>query len=111
MPHLPPYPLLSTLSFPLHPPPLQAQDSDDEPEEVAGEGGDYLSPFLPSGMGAHQLTRPEALLVREKALAALKDRLVERANIIQVRGQGGREGGRTEGGREGGGEGGREGEQ
>jgi hypothetical protein len=31
------------------------------------------------------LTRKQALAVRERCLRALKDRLIERANIIQVR--------------------------
>ena len=40
-----------------------------------------------------QLTREQALDVREKCLRALKDRLIERANIIQVcKGLGGRGG-------------------
>jgi hypothetical protein len=46
---------------------------------------DYLSPFLPPLTGMQQLTRDQALEVREKCLRALKDRLIERANIIQVR--------------------------
>lgn len=45
-------------------------------------------PFLPPGMalagGAGSLTREQALAVRERCLRALKDRLIERANIIQV---------------------------
>ena len=47
-------------------------------------GHDYLSPFLPSALGAGSLTREQALEVREKCLKALKDRLIERANIVQV---------------------------
>jgi hypothetical protein len=34
--------------------------------------------------GAGSLTREQALAVRERCLRALKDRLIERANIIQV---------------------------
>jgi hypothetical protein len=62
----------------------QAKDSDDEPEEVQAAAHDYLSPFLPSALGAGSLTREQALEVREKCLKALKDRLIERANIVQV---------------------------
>jgi hypothetical protein len=47
---------------------------------------DYLSPFLPPRARTGQLmTRQEMLEAREKCLRALKDRLIERANIIQVR--------------------------
>lgn len=34
--------------------------------------------------GSGSLTREQALAVRERCLKALKDRLIERANIIQV---------------------------
>lgn len=44
-----------------------------------------MSPFLPPPARAGQLmTRQEMLETREKCLRALKDRLIERANIIQV---------------------------
>ena len=46
---------------------------------------DYLSPYLPKIVGARGLTREEALKVREDCLKALRDRLIERANIIQAR--------------------------
>lgn len=45
---------------------------------------DYLSPFMPNIAGTRGLTRDEALVVREACLKALKERLIERANIIQV---------------------------
>lgn len=45
---------------------------------------DYLSPFMPNIAGTRGLSREEALLVREACLKALKERLIERANIIQV---------------------------
>jgi hypothetical protein len=45
---------------------------------------DYLSPFMPVIAGTRGLTREEALVVREACLKALKERLIERANIIQV---------------------------
>jgi hypothetical protein len=73
---------------------LQADDSDDEPADSEAAAYDYLLPFLPPGMAsvgssaasAGSLTREQALAVRERCLRALKDRLIERANIIQVRG-------------------------
>ncbi len=49
----------------------------------------YLTPFLPpglisdSGTLVRELTYPEALAVKAKALAALKERLCERAYIIE----------------------------
>lgn len=45
-------------------------------------------PFLPPGMTGMSITlsREQALDVREKCLKSLKDRLIERANIIQVSG-------------------------
>lgn len=74
---------------------LQADDSDDEPADSEAAAYDYLLPFLPPGMAsvgssaasgsAGSLTREQALAVRERCLLALKDRLIERANIIQVR--------------------------
>lgn len=68
---------------PLPPPRLQE-------EEAAQESAyDFLSPFLPTLLGSQQLTRGQALEVREKTLKALKDRLIERANIIQVGAGGG----------------------
>ncbi|KAK9811814.1 hypothetical protein WJX72_010643 [[Myrmecia] bisecta] len=60
-------------------------DSDDEVEEEEATEANYLTPFLPPGAPAQVLTQQEALEVREKCLKALKDRLVERANIIQAR--------------------------
>lgn len=64
---------------------VKADESDDDKEEVAEQVHDFLSPFLPKVTGTLALTRPEALKVREDCLKALKDRLIERANIIQVR--------------------------
>mmetsp|Transcript_46212 Transcript_46212/g.88190 ORF Transcript_46212/g.88190 Transcript_46212/m.88190 type:complete len:1493 (-) Transcript_46212:386-4864(-) len=62
---------------------------DESDEEGTGEDDkvehDYLSPFLPATVGGRQLTKDDALKVRENCLKALKDRLIERANIIQAR--------------------------
>lgn len=67
---------------------MQAADSDDEPADSEATAHDYLLPFLPPGMalagGAGSLTREQGLSVRERCMRALKDRLIERANIIQV---------------------------
>ncbi|KAH7425775.1 hypothetical protein KP509_11G070000 [Ceratopteris richardii] len=47
---------------------------------------DYLSPFLPPGVRPRQkLTRQQMLDVRDSCLKALKERLVNRATIIQTR--------------------------
>ena len=63
---------------------VKADESDDDEEEVSQVTYDYLSPFLPKIGTSRGLTRPEALSVRELCLKALKDRLIDRANIIQV---------------------------
>lgn len=62
----------------------QADDSDDEPPDESGSAADYLTPFLPPGLTGGGMSREHCLGVRERCLRALKDRLVERANIIQV---------------------------
>lgn len=83
-----PLPLRHRLPLPRPRPPLprrQAEDSDDEPADESSSGADYLAPFLPPGAGAGGLAREQCLAAREAALRALKDRLVERANIIQGR--------------------------
>jgi hypothetical protein len=64
---------------------VNSAESDDEEEEVKELAYDYLSPFLPNVSGTRGLTHDEALKVRETCLRALKERLIERANIIQVR--------------------------
>jgi hypothetical protein len=53
-------------------------------------GSDYLSPFIRNAMGGGsdgplQLTKEDALEIRQACLDALKSRLVERANIIQTK--------------------------
>ena len=55
---------------------------------------DYLTPFMPSStiegsassgvVGSGRLERGEAQRARDACLKSLKDRLLERANIIQV---------------------------
>jgi hypothetical protein len=64
---------------------VNADESDDDEDADAEAPLDYLSPFLPKVPGMRGLTRDEALKVREECLKALRDRLIERANIIQVR--------------------------
>jgi len=49
------------------------------------KGVDYLTPFLRHIAQLNQITKEEALEVRQSCLDALKARLVERANIIQSR--------------------------
>jgi hypothetical protein len=63
---------------------VNANESDDDEEEVQEQQLDYLSPFLPKTPGTRGLLREEALKVREACLKALRDRLIERANIIQA---------------------------
>ena len=63
---------------------IKAEESDEEEEEVKEAEYDHLSPFLPAVIGEKPLTKEQALDVRDKCLRALKERLIERANIIQV---------------------------
>jgi hypothetical protein len=63
---------------------VNADEDDDEEAAVQEASFDYLSPFLPNIAGTRELNREEALAVREACLKALKERLIERANIIQV---------------------------
>lgn len=46
---------------------------------------DYLSPYLQSIHATGDLSKDEAMAVREMCLRNLKERLLERANIIQGR--------------------------
>ena len=64
---------------------VNANESDDDEDAPKEAVLDYLSPFLPKLPGMRGLTRDEALKVREDCLKALRDRLIERANIIQAR--------------------------
>ncbi|DBA69786.1 TPA: hypothetical protein ACH3X2_012508 [Trebouxia sp. C0005] len=64
----------------------QKHGESDEEEEAANEVAvDYLTQFLPLVTGTRTMNRQEAMEVRERSLKALKERLVERANIIQAR--------------------------
>lgn len=56
-------------------------------EDVPDIPHDFLTPFLPRQLtpGAKPLTREEALKARDDCLRSLKDRLVERATIVQSR--------------------------
>ena len=59
----------------------------DKSDEVSDVPQDYLTPFLPRSLTANAkpLDRQEALKARDECLHALKDRLVERATIVQSR--------------------------
>ena len=65
---------------------LKATAEEDTSVEVSEEKDDrevdYLTPFLPSGEAK---TRAEAETARDECLKSLKERLLERANIIQRR--------------------------
>ena len=63
---------------------LEHSDGEEEAVEAAVER-DYLTPFMPPGIGHKPLDKAQAKEVREKCLKALKDRLIKRANIIQTR--------------------------
>jgi hypothetical protein len=66
----------------------EASDGEaDELSSSAESSYDYLSPYWPDRAGP-SLTREQALEVHQHCLRALKDRLIERANIIQVGGWG-----------------------
>jgi len=65
---------------------VRKEESDDEEKDAEEKvEHDYLSPFMPTIIGGRRLNKTEAMEVREKCLKALKDRLIERANIIQAR--------------------------
>jgi len=59
-----------------------AADDGDDPASRAEL--DYLSPFLAQFPPNKPLTRKQALQVKEECLRSLKERLLERANIIQA---------------------------
>jgi len=64
-----------------------ANEEDDDDANASAVPHDYLTPFLqePIGVNEPPLTREDALQAREACLRSLKDRLVERANIVQSR--------------------------
>ncbi|KAI8815434.1 hypothetical protein BJ742DRAFT_876531 [Cladochytrium replicatum] len=56
-----------------------------EEEESKSANLDYLSPYLVNYENSTQLSKEEALTVKEAYLKGMKERLVEKANIIQSR--------------------------
>eukprot|EP00940_MAST-03C_sp_MAST-3C-sp2_P002881 g2881.t1 len=71
---------------------LKRSDVDAEGAEKTSEGptgsranADYLTPYIPEGKMAHEMTPEEAQRANDACLKALKERLVERAGIIQRR--------------------------
>ena len=46
---------------------------------------DFLAPFLAQMGDPERLTRDQALLLKEQCLADLKQRLIDKANLIQAR--------------------------
>ncbi|ORZ35140.1 hypothetical protein BCR44DRAFT_130074 [Catenaria anguillulae PL171] len=62
------------------------KESQKQAEEASKEASvDYLSPFLVNVANPNSLTRDEALAVREACLRSFKERLIEKASIIQRR--------------------------
>lgn len=62
-----------------------AEESDDEEEAEQDAGFDYLEPYMPPIIPGHDLTVSEAAEAKEGCLTALKERLIDRANIIKGR--------------------------
>ncbi|TPX44534.1 hypothetical protein SeMB42_g04300 [Synchytrium endobioticum] len=62
-----------------------AAAAEDDSKNTPGADLDYLSPFLVNYAQGHALSKDEALLVKDAAIKSLKERLLERANIIQAR--------------------------
>jgi len=65
-----------------------AEQEETEEEKAASQvPHDYLTPFLPQPIGVNDtpLSKEEAFQSRDGCLKALKERLVERANIVQSR--------------------------
>ncbi|KAJ3221485.1 hypothetical protein HK099_003463 [Clydaea vesicula] len=56
-----------------------------EQEELKAADLDYLSPFLVNKIHSEKLSKEDAMQVRDACLKSMKERLVERANIIQSR--------------------------
>ncbi len=53
--------------------------------EANAKSADYLTPFLLNVTDVTKISKDEAKEARESCLRALKDRLLDRANIIQKR--------------------------
>ena len=62
-----------------------AEESDDEEEAEQDAGFDYLEPYIPPIIPGHDLTVSEAAEAKDGCLNALKERLIDRANIIKGR--------------------------
>ena len=65
-----------------------ATDADDDGKDAGpAVAHDYLTPFLPTPIGVDgpPCSKDEAFTARDNCLKALKERLVERANIVQSR--------------------------
>lgn len=63
----------------------KVQSVTSERKDVMQNGVDYLSPYLFFVKDIHHITRIEAEEIRDSCLATTKERLLERANIIQGR--------------------------
>ena len=61
------------------------EGQDKKSKDIHGTYHDYLSPFLLFVEDENNLTKEEAHKVRESFLKTMKERLMERANIIQTR--------------------------
>lgn len=61
--------------------PQSAEESEDHDKNQV----DYLTPFLSHVADVKNITRDEGLTAKDQCLKALKDRLLERSNIIQSR--------------------------
>merc|ERR1711967_187174 len=57
----------------------------EEAEDTDVRKVDYLTPFLQNVSDVKKITREQGMKAREACLRALKERLLERANIIQTR--------------------------
>jgi hypothetical protein len=82
---VPPHLLVSTYDTLRHK--FAEQEETEEEKAQAKVPHDYLTPFLPQPIGLHDapLSKEEAFTSRDGCLKALKERLVERANIVQSR--------------------------
>lgn len=63
----------------------KVQSVTSERKDVMQNGVDYLSPYLFFVKDIHHITRIEAEQIRDSCLTTTKERLLERANIIQGR--------------------------